>query len=229
VNVNVTNNDISLSYKVHPGNPSTYAKLAARDLPEMNNERALIQGQSIFKTSIAEGQLFRSQLRFVSSDFGQFINSQGVVIYQHPTIDACFDVTVTSTYSGGSVDASVSETHSVCVLSLRTLQAQMNSDRNQLKNYVVDLATNAHVDQPLLLPRFSWSHQYPIRWEVVEGQGAILNFFDLTNLTSGIVVVSTTNPSLNVGTTLRLNAILDVIAGTPTVRANKEITIEVQG
>jgi hypothetical protein len=229
VNFNVPNNDISLSYKVHPGNKSIYTVLATKDLPDMNNERALIQGQSIFKTSITEGQFYRSQLGFVSNDFGQFINSQGVVIYQHPIIDACFEVTVISTYSGGSVDASVSESHSVCVMSLRTLQAQMNSDRNQLKNYVVDLTLHAHVNRPLLLPRFSWSYQYPIRWEVVEGQGAVLNFFDLTNLTSGIVVVSTTNPSLNVGTTLRLNAIIDVTAGSPSVRANKEITIEVQG
>jgi hypothetical protein len=70
----------------------------------------------------------------------------------------------------------------------------------------------------------SWNHQFPIRWEVLTGQ---VEYFDLTNLNSGIVVVNTTNPAITSGISLSLTATIDVVAGTPPVQTNKLVLITV--
>lgn len=227
VNVSAPNNNIINSYRVDVGNKALYTNLATMDLPVMNVDAPLYQGQSIFKDFNGQGRFYRSQLSFYTTDFGRFIDASGVVIFQHPTIDACFDVEVTSKYSGGVVESSASSTHSFCVMSLKTLQQQINEDRNQLQNYVIDLGLTSHVNTPLTLPTKSWIHQFPIRWEVLTGQEAILEYFDLTNINSGIVVVNTTNPTIADGISLRLSAVIDVVAGTPPVQTNKLVLIRV--
>jgi hypothetical protein len=226
-NVNVANNNIAIPYRVDAGNKLQYAQLAKLDLPLMNVDAPLYEGQSIFKDFSGVGRFYRSELTFRTSDFGRFIDASGVVIYQHPTIDACFEVDVTSKYSGGAVDSSATSSHSFCVMSLSTLQKQINEDRNQLQNYVIDLGLTTHVNTPLMLPLKSWNHQLPIRWEVLTGQDAILQYFDLTNLNSGIVVVNTTNPAITSGISLRLSATIDIVAGTPPVQTNKLVLITV--
>ena len=193
----------------------------------MNVDAPLYEGQSIFKDFSGVGRFYRSELTFRTSDFGRFIDASGVVIFQHPTIDACFEVDVTSKYSGGAVDSSATSSHSFCVMSLSSLQKQINEDRNQLQNYVIDLGLTTHVNTPLTLPLKSWNHQFPIRWEVLTGQDAILEYFDLTNLNSGIVVVNTTNPAITSGISLRLEATIDVDAGTPPVQTKKLVLITV--
>ena len=228
-NVNVPENNISNSYRVHPGSREVYLDNATLDLPSMNNQRPLIQGQSIFGSAFPVGPFYRSQLSFVATDFGQFVNEFGIVIYQHPTIDACFDAVVTSKYSGGVQEASTSFTDSFCVMSIKTLQDQMNQDRDQLKDYLIDLTFTSHVDTPLQLPLEGWIHQHPIRWEVVDDQTEVLQYFDVTNLASGLIVVKTTMTDIPVDLSLQLNAVIDITAGTPPVAASKEIVIEVQG
>ena len=226
-NVNVANSNIIIPYRVDAGNKLQYAELAKLDLPLMNVDAPLYEGQSIFKDFSGVGRFYRSELTFRTSDFGRFIDASGVVIFQHPTIDACFEVDVTSKYSGGAVDSSATSSHSFCVMSLSSLQKQINEDRNQLQNYVIDLGLTTHVNTPLTLPLKSWNHQFPIRWEVLTGQDAILQYFDLTNLNSGIVVVNTTNPAITSGISLRLTANIDVVAGTPPVQTNKLVLITV--
>jgi hypothetical protein len=228
-NVNIAENNISSSYRVHAGNSEIYSYFATADLPVMNNQTSLIQGQSLFTTPWPRGQFYRSQLSVVATDFGQFVDDSGIVIYQHPTIDACFDAVVTSKYLGGVQEASASFTDSFCVMSLKTLQEQMNQDRDQLQNYLIDLTFTSHVDTPLNLPLQGWIHQHPIRWEVVDDQTEVLQYFDVTNLASGLVVVKTTMTDIPDDLSLRLNAVIDVTAGTPPVAASKEIVIEVQG
>jgi hypothetical protein len=227
--INVPNSDISTTYKVDTGNKRQYTEFAAMDLPAMNTDSALIQGESIFADDATQGAFYRSQIRFYTTDFGRFINAQGDVIYQHPTIDACFEAVVTSTFSGGVVDASVSASHPFCVMSLKTLQDQMNEDRDQLQDYVIDLALKSHVDTPLRLPLQGWVHQHPIRWEIVEGQEELLDYVELSGLSSGLVVMKTSTSDIPVGFSLRLTAVIDVTAGTPPVAATKEVTIEVLG
>jgi hypothetical protein len=112
-------------------------------------------------------------------------------------------------------------------MSLRTLQQQINEDRNQLQNYIIDLGLMSHVNTPLSLPLKSWNHQFPIRWEVLTGQDAILEYFNLTNINSGIVVVNSTSPTITGGISLRLTATIDVVAGTPPVQTNKLVLITV--
>lgn len=226
--VNVPNNNIALTYKVDTGSRQQYSAFATMDLPVMNTKTALYQGQSIFDDYSSIGRFYRSQVSFYTTDFGRFIDASGVVIFQHPTVDACFDAVVTTKYSGGVIESTVSRTESFCVMSLKTLQQQINEDRNQLQNYVIDLGLTSHVNTPITLPLRSWLHQLPLRWEVVEGQESILQFFDLTNINSGIVVVNTTNETLAAGTSLRLNAIVTIVAGTPPVQTNKLILIEIQ-
>jgi hypothetical protein len=226
-NVNVANSNITIPYRVDAGNKLQYAQLAKLDLPLMNVDAPLYEGQSIFKDFSGVGRFYRSELTFRTSDFGRFVDASGVVIFQHPTIDACFEVDVTSKYSGGAVDSSATSSHSFCVMSLSTLQKQINEDRNQLQNYVIDLGLTTHVNTPLMLPLKSWNHQLPIRWEVLTGQDAILEYFDLTNLNSGIVVVNTTNPAITSGISLRLSATIDIVAGTPPVQTNKLVLITV--
>jgi len=226
-NVNVANSNITIPYRVDAGTKQQYANFAKLDLPLMNVESPLYQGQSIFKDFNGIGRFYRSQLSFQTSDFGRFVDASGVVIFQHPTIDVCFEVNITSKYSGGSVDSSVASTHSFCVMSLRTLQQQINEDRNQLQNYIIDLGLMSHVNTPLSLPLKSWNHQFPIRWEVLTGQDAILEYFNLTNINSGIVVVNSTSPTITGGISLRLTATIDVVAGTPPVQTNKLVLITV--
>lgn len=226
--VNVPNNNITLTYKVDTGNRVLYRKFATMDLPVTNTKSPLYPGQSIFENYSSQGRFYKSQISFYTTDFGRFVDASGVVIFQHPTIDACFDAVVTAKYSGGVVESSVSTTESFCVMSTKTLQQQINEDRNQLQDYVIDLGISSHVDTPVVLPLKSWLHQLPVRWEVVEEQESILEFFDLTNISSGIVVVKTTNEDIADGISLRLNAVVDVVAGTPPVQRNKQILIQVQ-
>ena len=226
-NVNVPNSNISNSYRVDAGSKQQYTKLATMDLPLMNVKTSLYQGQSIFENFNALGRFYRSQISFYTTDFGRFIDASGVVIFQHATVDACFDVVVTSKYSGGVVDSSVTRTESFCVMSLRTLQQRINEDRNQLQNYVIDLGLMDHVNTPLLLPTISWNHQFPIRWTVQENQSN-LDYFNLTNINSGIIVVNTTSPTITGGISLRLTATIDVVAGTPPVQTTKLILIEIE-
>jgi hypothetical protein len=223
-NSNIANSNITIPYRVDAGNKLQYAELAKLDLPLMNVDAPLYEGQSIFKDFSGVGRFYQSELTFRTSDFGRFVDASGVVIFQHPTIDACFEVDVTSKYSGGAVDSSATSSHSFCVMSLSTLQQQINEDRNQLQNYVIDLGLTTHVNTPLMLPLKSWNHQFPIRWVVLTGQ---VEYFDLTNLNSGIVVVNTTNPAITSGISLSLEATIDVEAGTPRVQTNKLVLITV--
>lgn len=227
-NVNIPNNNISNSYRVNVGNKELYTRFATADLPKMNNQTALISGQSIFQTSITQGQFYRSNLSVTASDFGQFIDDQGIVIFQHPTLEACFEAEISSNYSGGVQTASVAFNDSFCIMSLKMLQTQMNEDRDQLQDYIIDLTFTSHVDTPLTLPLQGYINQHPIRWEVVADQEELLQYFDLTNVSSGLVVVKTATTEIPVGLSLRLNAIIDVTAGSPSVSSAKEITIEVQ-
>ena len=226
-NVNVPNNNISIPYRVDAGTKEQYTNFATMDLPIMNVDKPLYQGQSLFESFNGQGRFYRSQLSFFANDFGRFVDGSGVVIFQHPTVDACFEVEVTSKYSGGVVESSVSNKHPFCVMSLSTLQQQINEDRTQLQNYVIDLGLTSHVNTPITLPTTSWIHQFPIRWEVLSGQEAILEYFNVTNINSGIIVVNTTNPTIAGGISLRLTARIDVVAGTPPVQTNKLVLIRV--
>jgi hypothetical protein len=226
-NVNVPNNNISIPYRVDAGTKQQYTNFATMDLPIMNVDKPLYQGQSLFESFNGQGRFYRSQLSFFANDFGRFVDGSGVVIFQHPTVDACFEVEVTSKYSGGVVESSVSNKHPFCVMSLSTLQQQINEDRTQLQNYVIDLGLTSHVNTPITLPTTSWIHQFPIRWEVLSGQEAILEYFNVTNINSGIIVVNTTNPTIADGISLRLTARIDVVAGTPPVETTKLVLIRV--
>lgn len=223
-NLNVPNNDISTTFRVDVGNRVLYSRFSTMDLPVMNPVTSLYLGQSIFQSFSNQGRFYRSQISFTSTDFGQFVNAQGVVIFQHPTIDACFDAFVNSNY-GGVVETSATVQHPFCVLSVKSVQDQMKKDSDQLQNYVINLGMSSHVNTTLNLPLTGWVHQLPITYAVDMDQASV-EYFDLTNLGSGIVVVRTTNANLTAGTTLRLTATIDLAVGTP---PSKEIKIEIQG
>jgi hypothetical protein len=226
--LNVGNNSVTKTFRVDAGNKDRYETFATLDLPILTTSRQMVVGDSLFESFSSTGRFYRSQITFYSTDFGQFVNAQGQIIGQHPTIDVCFEVVVTARYSGGTQEASVTKQDEFCILSAQTLLKQMNEDKDQLVDYVLSLGLSSHVDQPLTLPLNGLIHGHPIRWEVVENQEALLEGFHTSGLSSGLVLVKTSSGSLSNGDVLRLRAIMDVSVGTPPVLVAKEIRIEVR-
>jgi hypothetical protein len=226
--LNVGNNSVTKTFRVDAGNKDRYETFATLDLPILTTSRQMVVGDSLFESFSSTGRFYRSQITFYSTDFGQFVNAQGQIIGQHPTIDVCFEVVVTARYSGGTQEASVTKQDEFCILSAQTLLKQMNEDKDQLVDYVLSLGLSSHVDQPLTLPLNGLIHGHPIRWEVVENQEALLEGFHTSGLSSGLVLVKTSSGSLSSGDVLRLRGIVDVSVGTPPVLVAKEIRIEVR-
>lgn len=225
---NVPNQAITKTFRVDAGNKDRYATFATLDLPVLTTSRQMVIGDSLFESFSTTGQYYGSQLTFYATDFGQFVNAQGQIISQHPTIDVCFDVVVTARYSGGTTEATGTMQDEFCILSSQTLLQQMNEDRDQLVDYVLSLRLSSQVDQPLTLPLNGFLHGHPIRWEVVENQEALLDAFNTSGLSSGVVVVTFSTGSLSSGDELRLRGVIDVTVGSPPVLVAKEIRIEVR-
>lgn len=226
--LSVPNNSITKTFRVDAGNKDRYLTFATMDVPVLTAHRDMVIGDSLFASFSPTGQFYRSQITFYTTDFGQFVNSQGQIISQHPTIDVCFDVVVTARYSGGTQEAKVTTQEEFCILSAQTLLNQMNQDRDRLVDYVLSLRLTSHVDQPLSLPLNGFLHGHPIRWEVVSGQEAILESFNTSGLASGVIIVNTSTGSLQNGDALRLRGIVDVTVGSPPILVAKEIRIDVR-
>jgi len=224
---NAGNQSITKTFRADAGNKERYTLFATQDLPVITASNSMIKGQSLFESFNNAGRFYNSQISFLTTDFGQFVNAQGEIIYQHPTVDACFDIIVSAGYTGGSVPIIATSTDEFCVLSERSLLAQMNTDRDSLSDYVVSLRLTSHVDTVLQLPLLGLTFGHPIRWEVLANQEDILEFVDVSNLASGIVVMETSSGSLVSGEELRLRAIFEV-AGSSTLLSTKEIVIEVR-
>jgi len=224
---NVGNSPLTKTFRADSGNKNRYTLFATEDLPVVTVSDQMIKGQSLFESFSNTGRFYNSQITFYTTDFGQFVNAQGEVIYQHPTIDACFDIVVTARYSAGSVQSVATSSNEFCVLSEQSLLAQMNADRDRLSNYLVSLRLTSHTDTVKSLPLEGFTHGHPIRWEVLPNQDAVLSSFDVTNLASGIVVVKTSTGSLTAGNELRLRAIFEV-PGSATLLSTKEVVIAVR-
>jgi hypothetical protein len=221
-------NNITKTFRVDVGNQERYLEFARLDLPNLNTHYAMMVGDSLFENYVTTGQYYRSQITFYTTDFGRFVDAQGTIIYQHPTLDACFDIVVSSRYSGGATQSIATTSETFCVLSEASLLKRLQEDRDQLRSYIIDLSTTSHANTPLSLPITGFVHGYPIRWEVVEGQDLLLPSFDLTNLASGQVIVRTAEGLLESADRLRLRGVVDVAVGNPTIDVVKEIVVEMR-
>jgi hypothetical protein len=224
-NFNAGNQSITKTFRADAGNKERYHLFATRDLPVITASDSMIKGQSLFESFTSTGRFYGSQITFYTTDFGQFVNPQGEIIYQHPTIDACFDIVVSARYTGGTVQSVATSSHEFCVLSEQSLLAQMNADRDSLSDYFVSLRLTSHVDTLLQLPLLGLTYHHPIRWEVLPNQEAILESVDVSNLASGIVVVKSSSGSLISGDELRLRAVFEVTESS-TLLSTKEVIIE---
>ncbi len=224
---NVGNQSITKTFRADAGNKERYDLFATQDLPVITASNSMIKGQSLFDSFTSTGRFYKSQITFYTTDFGKFVNAQGEIIYQHPTIDACFEIVVSARYTGGTVQSIATSSHEFCVLSEQSLLAQMNADRDSLSNYLVSLRLTSHVDTLLQLPLVGLTYRHPIRWEVLPNQEVILESIDVSNLASGIVIVKSSTGSLSSGDRLRVRAVFEV-AESSSLLSTKEVVIEVR-
>lgn len=226
--LNVENNVVTKTFRVDIGNKDRYLGFATQDLPKFTTSLQMILGDSLFANYSLLGRFYRSEITFYTTDFGQFVDSQGKIIKQDPTIDACFEVVVSARYNGGTNQSKVTVTEPFCILSQASLIAQMREDRDQIRDYIVDLSMTANADIILNVPLSGFFHQYPIRWEVLEGQEALLEQFDLTGLNSGVIVVKSASGALVAGDRLRLRAVIDIPVESLTDEISKLVVIDMR-
>ena len=225
--VNIGNNVISKTFRVDAGSIERYERFATTDLPVPHTTLEMIRGQSLFDAFSAVGPFYKSDVSFYTTDFGRFVNPAGTIIFQHPTVDACFEVVTAATYSGGTKDATATMTSPFCVISQQRMLDQISIDRKQLKDYIIDLRLMGHADQTFVLPTKGMTSQHPITWTVLNNPNA--NVYDVSALASGVVRVATTNPALTAGDDLQLRATFDVIVGPPAVDLDETIVVRVRG
>jgi hypothetical protein len=189
---NLPNTTHTQIYRLDAGSPSVYEEFTIQDLPTITVSNDMIPGQSIFDNYSAVGLKYGSSISFITTDFGQFVNPSGIIIYQHPTEDACFEVRLTARYSGGVNVHSTTVTESFCVLSTKSLQARMNLDKDALTSIVIDRSTYDHVDLRLSLPTTGSIYAYPVRYALKDGQTLDSGLIDVSLLSSGILLIQTT-------------------------------------
>ena len=226
---NLPNTTHAVSYRLDAGRATIYEEFTLLDLPTFTTSDVMIPGQALFSPQGNRGQRFGSELSFITTDFGRFVNNSGVIIYQHPTEDACFELRFTSKYSGGITYFTQTKQEPFCVISTRTLQTRLNRDRDEVSNVVVDLSLNNHRDRVLTLPTVGDVYGYPLRWSVKSGEIVDPALYDTSNIASGIIIIKTSNQDFTASDDLVLTLTAEVpLFGGAFQRATKDITIEVR-
>ena len=226
---NLPNTTHAVSYRLDAGRASIYEEFAGADLPTFTTSDVMIPGQALFSPLGNRGQDYGSELSFITTDFGRFVNSSGVIIYQHPTVDACFDLRFSSKYSGGITNVTVTNEESFCVISTRTLQTRLNLDRDEVDDVVIDLSLNTHRDRVLTLPTVGDIYGYPLRWTIKSGEIVDPALYDVSAIGSGVVVIKTSNQDFTASDDIVLTLTVEVpLFGGAFQRATKDITIDVR-
>ena len=217
------------TFRLDAGSKSVYEEFTRSDLPTITTSNQMIAGQSIFENYTTVGQKYGSTIRFITTDFGQFVNQSGVIIYQHPTEDACFEVRLSASYSGGTLMHTTTLTENFCVLSTKSLQSRINQDKDALQDVVIDRSTFDHFDVVLALPTEGLIHQYPIRYAVKEGQSIDSGLIDVSFLSSGLIEVETTNEDVVAQSPVVLVATIEIsLYDGATLRVTRDITITIK-
>ena len=226
---NLPNTTHAVSYRLDAGRASIYEEFTSLDMPIFTTSSVMIPGQGLFDPLGSRGQQFGSELSFITTDFGRFVNASGVIIYQHPTEDACFELRFTSRYSGGLNNYSQIKEEPFCVISTRRLQTRLNADRDQVENIVVDLSINNHRDRVITLPILGEVHGYPLLWTVKSGEVVDPNLFDTSAIASGVIIVKTSNQDFTASDDLVLSVTVEIpLFGGAFQRATKDITIDIR-
>lgn len=226
---NLPNTTHAVSYRLDAGRVSIYEEFTILDMPTFTTSEVMIPGQSLFTPFTTRGERFGSELSFITTDFGRFVNASGIIIYQHPTEDACFELRFTSKYSGGITSSTTRQDKPFCVISTRTLQTRLNQDRDQVDNVIVDLSLNSHRDRVITLPTVGEIHGYPLRWSVKSGEIVDPAFYDTTNIGSGIITMKSSNQDFTANDDLVLTLTVEVpLFGGAFQRSTKDITIDVR-
>ena len=226
---NLPNTTHAVSYRLDAGRTTIYEEFTSLDMPTFTSSNVMIPGQELFSPLGNRGQRFGSELSFITTDFGRFVNNSGVIIYQHPTEDACFELRFTSKYSGGTTNFTQTKQEPFCVISTRTLQTRLNLDRDEVSNVVIDLSLNNHRDRVVTLPTVGDVFGYPLRWSVKSGEIVDPALYDTTNIASGIIVIKTSNQDFTASDDLVLTLTVEVpLFGGTFQRVTKDITIDVR-
>lgn len=226
---NLPNTTHAVSYRLDAGRASIYEEFTMLDLPTFTTSDVMVPGQALFTPLSTRGERFGSELSFITTDFGRFVNASGVIIYQHPTEDACFELRFSAKYSGGITSSTTRQIEPFCVIATRTLQARMNLDRDQVSNIVVDLSLNAHRDREIILPTVGEIHGYPLRWSVKTGEIVDPALYDTSKLGSGLITIKSSNQDFTASDDLILTLTVEVpLFGGAFQRSTKDITIDVR-
>lgn len=226
---NLPNTTHAVSYRLDAGRVSIYEEFTSLDMPEVTTSNTMIPGQALFSPLGSRGLRFGSELSFITTDFGRFVNTSGVIIYQHPTEDACFDLRLTAKYSGGITNYSQTIEEPFCVISTRSLQTRLNADRNQVRDIVIDLSLNNHRDRVITLPVIGDVYGYPLIWSVNDSEIVDPALFDTSALSSGVLTVKTSNQDFAATDDLVLTLTVEVpLFGGAYQRVTKNITIDIR-
>jgi len=226
---NLPNVSHTVSYRLDAGRESIYQEFTTLDMPTFTTSQEMIPGQSLFTLPSNRGQFFGSELSFITTDFGRFVNSSGVIISQHLTEDACFDLRFSAKYSGGITSYTLTKEEPFCIISTRTLQTRLSRDLNEVDDIVVDLSLNSHRDRVLSLPTVGELYEYPIRWSVKSGEIVDPELYDTTSIDSGVIVIKSSNQDVSAVDDLVLTMTFEVpLFGGAFQRASKDITIDVR-
>jgi|GEM_PF-6405610 len=139
-----------------------------------------------------EGIHRESKIKFEIDDFKMFVDSDGFVIYEHPTKDAEFTLNATITYSGGLVNGVVEKSWPITIISQDTQERITNEDLELLSDYLIDISHNQGADYNIVLPLFGKINDLPIVWSLNAPDTTILDtMYDVTDLENGRVIILT--------------------------------------
>lgn len=194
LSIGSANNDVSKQIKILEGNKGVYEEYSNEDLDAItfNAElQNLIVGDDLMFDDLVTGLVRGSDVTFEVNDFEMFIDTDGVVIANHPTKDAEFVLTVSSKYNSGTDTDTITREYPVRIISSETMYDYVLADKEELSDYAVDLSHNMHLDVVLNLPTEGHIHDSDIVWSLPTGVTLDANKFDVSQLDQGIITILT--------------------------------------
>ncbi len=199
INIGSSNNDVNKQIKILEGNKGVYEEYSKVDLNEIEFEQDLINlivGDDLNFDELLVGSLRKSDITFDVSDFGMFIDSDGLVIANHSTKDAEFTITALSEYDAGSEAEVIKRVWNIRIISAATINEYVISDKEELVDYAIDLSHNSHLDVQLNLPTEGFVHNSTITWTIFNSGVLPIEKFDTTELSEGIIRILTKTGTL---------------------------------
>ncbi|XMB86633.1 hypothetical protein RJG79_02275 [Mycoplasmatota bacterium WC44] len=196
LNVGDANDDVISSIKILTGNSFVYNEYAKEDFEAIDfvglDLSKLVEGDDLGFDDFATGLLRGSNITFEVSDFGMFVDNQGVIQIAHASKDATFTLTATVTNSGGLIKETYIKEWEINILSETTQALYAIQDKNMLEGWTVDLSQSSHKDVEIEIPLEGFMHSSEIVWSVDTTNSTVNStMYDTTDILNGKIKILT--------------------------------------